>query len=201
MLENAAVQHLTNQLIVLAGVGVGAFASYLATAATERARWKRSLDSRWDDRRVEAYASYARAVKDVINISSRIAAGRGLGNASEPLVPTQENLSLLAGAEAQRANQWETVLLLGNPETVAAARQWHEIAWRLEWFARGRLTSEQADWGEVRSSVNDARSRFYESARKDLQVKGGRLPDPGDFEQRLPRIRGDRGTSGPAGTP
>lgn len=53
---------VSSQLFVLAGVIVGALASYLTTAAAERARWKRALDSRWDDRRVEAYGSYARAV-------------------------------------------------------------------------------------------------------------------------------------------
>lgn len=185
--------HLADQLIVLAGVVVGALASYLTTAATERARWRRNLDSRWDDRRVEAYASYARAVKDVINVASRIAAARGLGNASEPLAPTEENLALLAAADAARASLWENVLLLGNPATVTAAREWHESAWRLEWFARGKLTSQDADWQEARSAANEARSSFYEAARKDLQVSGGMLPDSGDFGERLLRIRGDSG--------
>jgi hypothetical protein len=57
---------LINQVAVLLGVIIGALGSYLTTAATERARWKRALDSRWDDRRVEAYASYAQSVKRMI---------------------------------------------------------------------------------------------------------------------------------------
>jgi len=57
---------MSTQLLVLAGVVIGALASYLTTTANEKARWKRTLDSRWDDRRVEAYASYAQAVKDII---------------------------------------------------------------------------------------------------------------------------------------
>jgi hypothetical protein len=187
------VQHILGQLGVLAGVVIGALATYLTTAATERARWRRDLDSRWDDRRIEAYAAYGRAVKEIVSISSRIAAGRGLGNASEPLAPTSENMALLAGAGATRAGLWETVLLLGNPDTVAAARAWHESAWRLEWFARGRLTSENANWQQARSAVNDARSLFYESARTDLGVKGGSLPGAGDFDERLLRIRGESG--------
>ena len=68
---------LLNQLPVLLGVIVGALGSYLTTSVTERARWKRALDSRWDDRRVEAYASYGQSVKRMIMIASRIAAGRG----------------------------------------------------------------------------------------------------------------------------
>src|SRR5690348_4994172 len=113
---------LSNQLLVLLGVVIGALGSYLTTSATERARWKRALDSRWDGRRVEAYASYAQSVKRMIMIASRISAGRGLWSDTEPLAPTQVNLDLLAAAEAERASQWETVLLLGHPKTVAAAR-------------------------------------------------------------------------------
>jgi hypothetical protein len=180
---------LSGQFLVLVGVIVGALASYLTTAATERARWKRALDSRWDDRRVEAYASYAQAVKEIIRISQRMAAGRGIGNSSQPLGPTQENLELLDSAGAARTNMWETVLLLGHPDTVAAARHWHETAWRLEWYARGLITGEYDDWERARSAANTARSLFYESARKDLQVRGGQLPGPIDFEARLRRIR------------
>lgn len=185
----------SSQLLVLIGVVIGALASYLTTAATERARWKRALDSRWDDRRVEAYASYAQAVKDIIRISQRIAAGRGFGGASQPLPPTQENLDLLASAGATRTAIWETVLLLGHPETVTAARNWHESAWRLEWFARGLITGEPQDWEKARSAVNSARAVFYQSARKDLQVRGGNLPGDVDFDERLRRIRGDHPSS------
>lgn len=177
-----------NQLLVLAGVIVGALASYLTTAATERARWRRALDSRWDDRRVDAYASYAHALKDMISISSRIVAGRSISKNPELLAPSEQNLELLAAAGAKRAIAWETVLLLGYPDTVVAARNWHEAVWRLQGFARGTITGDVADWERARSEVNRARSAFYEAARNDLQVRGGELPGPIDFEARLQRI-------------
>jgi hypothetical protein len=94
---------MVSQLLVLAGVIIGALASYLTTAATERARWRRTLDSRWDDRRVDAYASYAKVVKDMISISSRIAAARGIAVSPQPLPPPAENLELLALAGVKRA--------------------------------------------------------------------------------------------------
>ena len=181
---------VSSQLLVLAGVIVGALASYLTTAATERARWKRTLDSRWDDRRVEAYASYAQAVKDIITISSRIYDGRGIAVNPDALSSTQEDLALLESADTKRAALWETVLLLGHAETVIAARNWHESVWRLEWWARGRITGKHESWENARSEVNRTRSLFYESARKDLQVSGGTLPDMGDFEALLRRIQG-----------
>lgn len=182
---------MSSQLLVLAGVIIGALASYLTTAATERARWRRALDSRWDDRRVDAYASYAQALKDEISIASRIAAGRRIAANSRSLSTTEENLELLASAGTKRAAAWETVLLLGHPDTVEAARKWHENVWRLEGFARGEITGGLEDWEKARSEVNHARSSFYESARKDLQVRGGELPGVVDYEERLRRIYGD----------
>jgi hypothetical protein len=183
---------LVNQLPVLLGVIIGALGSYLTTAASERARWRRNLDSRWDDRRIEAYASYAQAVKQMINLAQRIAAGRGLGDPSEPLAPTRENLDLLAVAEDERARQWETVLLLGHPLTVAAARNWHEHAWRLEWYARALIVGEKSDWERARTAANIARAAFYESARSDLGVSGGDLPNTGEsYDALIERIRSD----------
>jgi hypothetical protein len=182
---------VSSQLFVLAGVIVGALASYLTAAATERARWKRALDSRWDDRRVEAYATYAQVIKDIIRICGQIEAGRSIGGSAQPLSPTQESLDLLASADATRAVTWETVLLLGHPDTVIAARNWHESVWRLEWFARGIITGDHEEWEKARLAVNNARALFYESARKDLQVKGGSLAGVIDHEERLRRIRGD----------
>jgi hypothetical protein len=176
---------LLSQVLVLVGVIIGALGSYLATAVTERARWKRALDSRWDDRRIEAYAMYAQSVKQMIYIAGRIAAGRGLGSDAEPLEPTQENLDLLASAEAERARQWETVLLVGHPQTVAAGRNWHEHAWRLEWYARARITGSKSDWQTARAAVDAARHAFYESARSDLSVSGGSLPDNEERDVRV----------------
>jgi hypothetical protein len=74
---------------------------------------------------------------------------------------------------------------------VAAARKWHESVWRLEWLARGLIASDLEDWEKARSAANSARSLFYESARKDLQVRGGTLPEPDDYDARVQRVRGD----------
>jgi hypothetical protein len=63
--------------------------------------------------------------------------------------------------------------------------------WRLEMFARGGLAGNEESWQAARSAVNSARSAFYESARRDLEVKGGGLPDADDFEARVRRVRGD----------
>jgi len=68
-------------------------------------------------------------------------------------------------------------LLLGDPETVTAARAWHQTVWRLEWFAAGRLTAAD-QWEPSMRDTEVARDRFYDCARRDLGVKGGAVPTP-----------------------
>ena len=182
---------MLNQLLILAGVIIGALASYFTTAATESARWKRTLDSRWDDRRVEAYASYAQAVKEVTRLAAGFAGGRGIAVRFDPLSPTEENLDKLASASANRAAAWETVLLLGHRDAVIAARKWHESVWHLDWVGRLQENATSEDYKTARAAVNRAREEFYKSARLDLRVKGGPLPNVEDFEARLRRIQGN----------
>jgi hypothetical protein len=79
----------------------------------------------------------------MLNISSRIAAARGLPSLGSPL-PLEEGLEALAVAEMERGTRWESVLLLGSPDAIAAGRQWHQCAWKLEWFARGKLEGAEA---------------------------------------------------------
>lgn len=68
------------QLPALVGVVIGAGASYLAGAASERTRWRRERSSRWDERRAQAYADYGYAVKNVYVTSTRAAELRQQGH-------------------------------------------------------------------------------------------------------------------------
>jgi hypothetical protein len=126
---------------------------------------------------MRAYADYGDAVKKVTHIASRIAAGRGFPHSVEPLTPDAEAMEALSNAGGERARVWEPVLLLGDPETVAAARTWHQTVWRLEWFAAGRLTAAD-QWEPSLRDTELARDRFYECARRDLGVQGGVVPTP-----------------------
>lgn len=73
---------------------------------------------------------------------TRIAAGRGIPYEVEPLDSDAVAASALSEAESERARVWESVLLLGNPATVEAARVWWHEVWRFVWFARGWLTDK-----------------------------------------------------------
>ncbi|MFC0430794.1 hypothetical protein [Kutzneria buriramensis] len=83
------MQAFVQQLPALLGVLVGALASYTATSAAERARWRRAQSVRWDDKRLTAYAEYAHAVKKVISISVRLAAHRGVHRDIDALPPEE----------------------------------------------------------------------------------------------------------------
>lgn len=167
---------LAQQLPALVGVIVGALASYLVSSAGERARWRRSQRVRWDESRMRVYAEYGGSVKRWAYLSCRIAAARGFDHSAAHLTP-EEGLPLLAAAEDDRGARWESMLLLGSPEVVAAARDWHQAVHRLDWYARGRLTDAE-QWLPAIREMEKYRDKYYECARNDLGVGGGTLPPP-----------------------
>jgi hypothetical protein len=93
-----SMSELVNQLPALIGVVVGAVMSYSGSALAERSRWRRSLTTRWDEKRLDAYAGYADAVKQETRLSLRIAAALQLGPRLRPL-SLDIGLPLLAEAE------------------------------------------------------------------------------------------------------
>jgi hypothetical protein len=163
------------QLPTLVGVVVGAGASFFATFANERTRWQREREAKWDENRAVAYMEYGYAVKKIIDISRRIAAGSGM---PEYLPPLDLEAGLIEpAADADRGMKWEAVLLMGSANTIEAARQWHSCAWRLEHHVRG---STQVEWQQELRQAATARSAFYQSARQDLGVHGT-LPAEGEI--------------------
>jgi hypothetical protein len=159
-----------DQWATLLGVLVGAMASYAASALTERTRWRRSQTERWHEKKFEVYAGYGNALKEQIWITQRVGAALGYAHVVDPLEPA-EGLRLLAEAEARRATLWESVLLVGDAETVAAARSWHEAIWTLELHAREQRQDAQG-WTRDSQRVSQRRDAFYACARRELGVAG-----------------------------
>lgn len=171
-LLEAAVDPLADVVGPLLAVLVGAVASYIAVARSESRRWRRESRTRWDQRRLDAYAEYADAVKDCVQVSLNLCAARGITNGlGAPLDPA-EGAAVLAGAEADRAALFEKVLLLGEPSTVAAARAWHAAVWRMQRLAHGLDTADAAAFGACFRDVAASRQDFYAAARRDLGIPG-----------------------------
>jgi hypothetical protein len=163
-----------SQLPALIGVVVGAGASYLATSAGARSQWARTQRVRWEEKRVQVYAEYAHAVKRLYELSKRICASRGLPTAGPP-IPVEQGLTELALASIRRAELWESLLLLGNPSAIEAARAWHTSVWHMEAFANGQLT-DPVEWREAIAAADKNGYKFYEVARHDVGVDSGPLP-------------------------
>ena len=174
------------QLPALVGVVIGALASFLAGAASERTRWRRERSSRWDERRAQAYADYGYAVKNVYVTSTRAAELRQQGE--ENSAAYHDALAELARLNIERTATWESVLLLGHPDTIAAGRTWHRRIWQVERFARGQRTGTD-QWDALHDEVNADRGRFYAAARRDLGITTGDIP-LGESWEAAPADRG-----------
>ncbi|GAA4263761.1 hypothetical protein GCM10022255_111240 [Dactylosporangium darangshiense] len=179
------MREILQQLPALLGVVVGVVATFALTSLGERARWRRDQRLRWDSVKLEAYASYSDAVKRVVHFATRLAVTRGLPHSSEA-IPFDEGQAELSIAVAERSTRWESVLLLGHPDTVAAARAWHQVMWRLEFYARGVLTDRDG-WAAALNEFEQTRKEFYRAARRDLGVQGeiSTAPWPPDWYKTL----------------
>ncbi|MGY4394011.1 hypothetical protein [Streptomyces sp. TE12347] len=169
---------LLDQLPALIGVVVGSLGSYTVQTLTERRRWTRQRQERWDEKRFETYGRYANALKAQLRVTQRIGASLGFADVADPLAPA-EGLPMLADAESHRATEWESVLLVGDAATIAAARHWHETIWTVELLVReGTVDGER--WTKAHRLASAARDAFYESARSDLGI-GGAPPPSGQW--------------------
>jgi hypothetical protein len=184
---------IVQQLPALVGVMVGALASYLAGAASERSRWRRALSSRWDEKRAQAYAEYGYAVKNVYVQCMRAAELGRLDGAGAPAAYS-EALSELDKLTDERTAKWESVLLLGHPRTIAAGRDWHRRVWQAERFARGERT-DSGQWDKVLEGVIADRTRFYAAARRDPGITSGDIPEGGPWETASESVPGQPATT------
>ena len=127
LVERIAMNTLLVQLITIFGVLLGALGSYLSTVRIERARWDRERRKSRDERRLDAYLQFGNALREFVSIAYRIAAARGYSHMAHPLQP-EDGQELLAEADVEVSSRWETVLLLGVPDTIEAGREWRHAA-------------------------------------------------------------------------
>lgn len=166
---------LASQALPLVGVAIGAAVSLVVSAVNERTRWRRQQSVRWDERRLNAYAEYAHAVKELSNQYYRLAMARGVTTGATPLEPTAAVLEELAEAEVHRSALAESLWLLGDVDSNTAAVKLNHALWHLQWLARGIPTTGVAAWPEAFLEFRKAREGFLLAARRDLGVRGTRI--------------------------
>jgi hypothetical protein len=171
---------VTDELLTLAAVIVGAILSFGATSLNERQRFRREESTRWANQKLDAYLEYLHAVKHMARIARCIAAARGIHRYQPPL-EREDALSMLNEAGERRAQASDKVTLLGDAATVKAIRRLNEEVWRLEKIARGGLTPDLKTWLACNQSLVKAKNEVFDRIRAELGIPGDFLPR--DLEQ------------------
>lgn len=168
--EDVLMSAIPQQFITLLGVLIGALATFTGSTWAERLKWRRTIETRWDEKRFDAYSEYAVAVKRYVTALRRVAGSMGLDSVAHPL-DRSFGLSEIDNAEVERAAAFEHVLLLGDQAAVDAARGWHRMAWELAYLIQGINPGGGPEWRAAMEQVWIARGRFYECARLSLGVQ------------------------------
>ncbi|MFY1650954.1 hypothetical protein ACN27J_08660 [Solwaraspora sp. WMMB762] len=166
---------LLEHLPTILAVVVGGVLTYVGTGITERSRWRREQSVRWDERRLAGYVEFAATAKQIALLASRVLASRGLVTAISP-IGREEGLARLGQAESDRSVCFESILLLADGPTIAAAQALTETLWRLEAFATGDEPVDEQTWRAGFVDYRRARAQFYQVARLDMGVRAAQIP-------------------------
>ncbi|MEE1759950.1 hypothetical protein [Streptomyces sp. SP18BB07] len=187
------------QLPALLGVVIGALGSYLVVMRGEQVRFRQERATRWEERRLTVYADWARALKQSITLTYRVASHLGNDPHPHPLSP-EEAAPLMAEATVARDPSGEALLLLGSPEVVDKARAWVVTVMRMEEFLRAGTRDPRA-WQELLERQRGGRDAYYVAVREDLALPPGHSarwqlqappPPPGDGGRPGPGEGGQR---------
>nr|WSY49528.1 hypothetical protein OG999_04765 [Streptomyces sp. NBC_00886] len=159
------------QLPALIGVVIGALGSYVAIMRGDKARFRRERAARWEERRLDVYAEYARTLKRSVTLTYRVASHLDNDPHPHPLSPT-EAAPLLAEATVDRDPSAEALILLGSPEVVEKARVWVGAVMEMERFMRAETHDPDA-WQELLERQRAGREGYYAAVRDDLALPPG----------------------------
>lgn len=157
---------VVTQIITLIGVLIGAAASFFATTSIERARHKRELETRWDERKLNTYVDYASAVKE-----ANITAKKAFMVRGEPMALTA-SIDEMEKAEANRSTLFEALILLADPSAVTAANVVNQKLWRILEVARDPASTDDPAWERLGRELMSALTDLHERARLDLGIRG-----------------------------
>jgi hypothetical protein len=155
---------MVSQIITLVGVLLGAVTSFCATSLAERARFRQTLATRWDERKLDTYIEYISCVKQAVR------AAREALDAHERGEDSSEPRSAMDAAEARRSVLFEGLVLLGDDAASQAAMTVNERLWTLLLCARDPVAGSIASREELSSSIIEALNGLHQAARSDLAI-------------------------------
>lgn len=155
---------MATQIFTLVGVLIGALTSYFATTVAERAKFRRAMATRWDERKLDTYIEYLTCVKQIQRAA--MAAGR----AREQGMDASEALAAMEESENRRSILFETFVLLSNEKAATAAHTVNQRTWDLLRMAR----IPSSGTAELRPiPLVEALNVLHEAARSDLTISSG----------------------------
>ncbi|MGW4567058.1 hypothetical protein ACWEN3_33235 [Streptomyces sp. NPDC004561] len=149
---------MISQIVTLAGVLVGALTSYLSVTMAERAKHRRTMATRWDQRKLDTYIEYAACVKEVVDAAKRS------WLAEEGSEASREFTTMMEEGERRRSALFEALVLLADPQAVMAAHHVNVALWEILGQARAHEPSSAV--GEFHELLN----KYHERAREDLGI-------------------------------
>ncbi|MFB7508797.1 hypothetical protein [Streptomyces broussonetiae] len=160
----------TEQFVTTGAVLVGALSTHVTNHLMERSKNRYQLMTRWDDKKVEAYAAYMDAVK------WRIAACVRVYEAKEGLAEEHRSEGELRTDLFQASRRWgsafERVMLLGCDDAIEAGHELNVLLSEITWQATGKITGTLSEWRERHRAAFRAINTFHEAARQDLGIQG-----------------------------
>ncbi|MEU1467215.1 hypothetical protein ABZ434_03160 [Streptomyces sp. NPDC005761] len=152
---------MATQIFTLVGVLIGALTSYFATTVAERARFRREMATRWDERKLDTYIEYLTCIKEIQRAAMAAGRARDQGtDATDALYEMEES-------ENKRSILFETFVLLSNEKAATAAHSVNQRTWELLRTARS-LSSGVAELRRV--PLVEALNVLHEAARSDLTI-------------------------------
>jgi len=167
------------QLFTLAGVALGAIASYLIGSLNERTRHRREIAKGWEGRKYDNFVTFIEDIKMMSHISRRMAATLGLHDRMPEAdkLDVQQGALMISEANQRRTVSIERLRLLSDTETISAAYRLNEAVWVMEWMVQGKIPDAgPEDWDRAVSGFVDAFDTFHRCARVELGVPGGHVP-------------------------
>jgi hypothetical protein len=157
---------MATRIFTLVGVLIGALTSYLATAVAERAKFRREMTTRWDERKLDTYIEYVTCIKEIQR------AAMDAGRARDQGTGTSDALQKMEESENRRSILFETLVLLSNEKAATAAHTVNRRTWEL--LRAARLPSSGT--AELRPiPLVEALNVLHEAARSDLTISSGTL--------------------------
>ncbi|QLE73958.1 hypothetical protein FGW37_22375 [Streptomyces rectiverticillatus] len=158
------------QLVTVAAVILGGLTTHLTNALAERRRKRHELSTRWDDKKLDAYAGYVEKVRTSIFLAVELYELReGLRERHRDDAEIKADMS---EAGHLRGRAFERIMLLGGDEVVEAAHTLNAATLGIDWQAAGTTRGTLEEWRERNRAAFRAINAFHDAARTDLGVSG-----------------------------